>query len=344
MRKMRVALTVLLLAGMAVGQQVLDTSHEDASTIQEVATTVTATTHPVERIVVPTYSDLYCAGFLTKQNVPHDVFVAGGLNSPHATKFVSGEVVYLSGSHYKEGDRVTLVRELRDPNIYEFFAGQHKLITETGQPYAELGQAHIVDLRQHMAIAQIDFSCEPVVPGDFVVPFIDHQKITYRSPQRFDVFAPPNGKTSGRIVMAKDFDGVLGMGHKVYLTVGSNQGVKVGDYFRIVRTYEENLRDAVDSLSFKASTVEDTQTHPATLEGGLLSRTKGPVIHVKDMPRFSVGELIVLSTRPSSATGMITFALQEVHVGDGIELEPEATTAAAAPAAAPAAAAAAPAK
>ena len=34
------------------------------------------------------------------------------------------------------------------------------------------------------------------------VPFIEHQKITYRSPLRFDVFAPPNGKTSGRIVMA----------------------------------------------------------------------------------------------------------------------------------------------
>ena len=37
--------------------------------------------------------------------------------------------------------------------------------------------------------------------------------------------------------MGKDFDSVVGTGQKVYLNVGSNQGVKVGDYFRATRNY-----------------------------------------------------------------------------------------------------------
>lgn len=324
MRTVTVALALVLVTGMAVGQQVLDASHENASSIQEVAT-VTAVTHPTERVVKPTYADLNCAGFLSPQAVPDATFVGGGLSSPHATKFVSGEVIYLDGSQYKDGARVTFVRALRDPNEYEFFTGQRKLIAATGQPYSELAQGHVVDTRQGMEIVQLDFACEPVVPGDVAVPFIEHQKITYRRPVRFDVFAPANGKTTGRIVLAKDFDGELATGSKVYLTVGSNQGVKVGDYFRVLRTYEDDMKDAVDSLSFKATVMEDTQKYPPTFdEQGYGWGRKGPSIHVKDMPRRSLGELIVISTTPTSATGMITFALEEVHVGDMVELEPPA--------------------
>lgn len=321
MRRVSVALTLALLTGVAVGQQLLDAAHENESSIQEVAT-VTSASNPMVQAQTPTYDDLNCAGFLSKQPVPDSTFVAGGLNSPHETKFVSGEVVYLSGEHYKDGDKLTFVRALRDPNRYEFFNGQRKLIATTGQPYAELAQGHVVDTRQGMAVAELDFACEAVVPGDLAVPFIQHSRISYSEPQHFDVFAPPSGKLTGRIVMAKDFDGVLATGQKVYLTVGSDQGVKVGDYFRVVRSYEDDLKDPVDSLSFKAAVLEDTQKNPPSIGHQWMGwGKKGSSIQVKDMPVRSLGELIVLSTTPTSATGMITFALEEMHVGDTVELE-----------------------
>jgi len=53
---------------------------------------------------------------------------------------------------------------------------------------------------------------------------------------------------------------------KLYMNMGSNQGVKVGDYFRVVRSYTATLKDPVDSLSFKAQTSEDTQKVPPTLK------------------------------------------------------------------------------
>jgi hypothetical protein len=91
------------------------------------------------------------------------------------------------------------------------------------------------------------------------MPFVEKPPVTFRVPEHFDRFAPPNGKLSGRIVLGKDFDSELGTGMKLYMNVGSNQGVKVGDYFRVVRTYAASLHDPIDSLSFDARTSEDTQ-------------------------------------------------------------------------------------
>jgi hypothetical protein len=190
-----------------------------------------------------------------------------------------------------------------------------------GQPYSELGRVRIVDTRGKMAIARVEFSCETIVPGDFAIPYAEKPAVSFHLPERFDRFMPSNGKASGRIVLAKDFDLLLGTGSKIYMNVGGNQGVKVGDYFRAVRTYEADLRDPVDSLSFKASTTDDTQRNPPSIEGHMFSKTKGPSIRVADMPRRAVGEIVVINTTPTTATGMIVFALEDVHVGDHVELD-----------------------
>jgi hypothetical protein len=53
----------------------------------------------------------------------------------------------------------------------------------------------------------------------------------------------------------------------------------------------------------------------------MFTRTSGPTIHVADMPRRAVGEIVVINTTPTTATGMIVFALEDVHVGDNVELD-----------------------
>lgn len=275
---------------------------------------------PTERIQTPTNADLYCAGFISPM-VPNANFVAGGLNTPGTTKFVNGDMVYLSGGGYQTGQQYTIVRELRDPNQYELFPGQRAALRATGQPYAELARVRIVDTRQKLAIATVEFSCDPVNPGDIAIPFAEKPAISFHAPLRFDRFAPANGKPSGRIVMAKDFDSQLGTGIKVYMNLGANQGLKAGDYVRAVRSYNAVLSDPVDSLSFKASTAEDTQKNPPRIEPTMLTPGKGPAIHVADLPRRAVGEIVILSTTPTTSTGMIVFALEDVQVGDGVEAD-----------------------
>ncbi len=318
----KTGLFLLLLLAVAAYAQQADSmaAANSADQVTPQGTQFATVSFPTERVQTPTNADLYCAGFVSKP-LPNANFVAGGLQTPNTTKFVNGDMVYLAGGGYQTGQQYTIVRELRDPNRYELFAGQHRLMQMTGQPYAELARVRIVDTRSKMAIAEVEFSCDPVNPGDVAIPFAEKPAISFHMPVRFDRFAPSNGKASGRIVMAKDFDSELGTGMKVYLNVGTSQGVKVGDYFRAVRSYTAVLNDPVDSLSFKASTTEDTQKNPPTIEPKMLDRGKGPAIHVGDLPRRAVAEIVVLSTTPATATGMIVFALEDVHVGDAVELD-----------------------
>ena len=251
----KTGLLVLLFATAAWAQTGADGSAAEAPQ----GTAPTTASFPTERIATPTYSDLYCAGFISKQILPDANFIAGGLQTPTTTKFTRGDLVYLHGTGYTAGAEFEIIRALRDVNEYEVFPGQRKLMKETGQPYEEVGRVKIVDARNKTAIAQIEYACDGVNPGDTAIPFAEKQTIQFHTPIRFDRFLPASSKVSGRIVMGKDFDSQLGTGQKVYMNVGSNQGVKIGDFFRAVRTYDVDLKDPVDSLSFKAAIAEDTQ-------------------------------------------------------------------------------------
>ena len=313
----KTGLLVLMLATAVWAQ----TGSEAASSSAPQGTAPTTASFPGERIQTPTYSDLYCAGFISKQSLPDANFVAGGLETPSTTKFTRGDLVYLQGSGYTAGNEYEVIRALRDVNEYEMFPGQRKLLKETGQPYEEVGRVKVVDTRSRTAVAQIEYSCDGINPGDTTIPFVEKPPVAFHNPIRFDRFLPSSSKVSGRIVMAKDFDSQLGTGQKVYMNVGSNQGVKIGDFFRAVRSYDADLHDPVDSLSFKAAIAEDTQKKTPSVDPNMLTKGNGPVIHVRDLPRRAVGEIVVIGVTNTTATGMIVFSMEDVHAGDGVELD-----------------------
>lgn len=314
----KTGLLVVLLATAGWAQ-----SMPDLSTVEAPQGTVpTSATFPVERIPTPTYADLYCAGFLSKHILPDANFVAGGLETPTTTKFVRGDIVYLKGTGYSAGAEYEIVRALNDINKYEMFPGQFKVLKEAGQPYEEVGRVKIIDMRSKAAIGQIEYSCDGINPGDTAIPFAEKQTIPPHGPIRFDRFLPANSsKVSGRIVMAKDFDSQLGTGQKVYINVGANQGVKIGDYFRAVRSYEADLKDPVNSLSFRAAIAEDTQKKMPSFDPALFEKQNGPVIHVRDLPRRAVGEIVIIGVTDTTATGMIVFANENLNAGDGVEFD-----------------------
>jgi hypothetical protein len=315
----KIGLLVLLMAAVAGAQTASDTASAVATAPE--GTIATSANFPIQRVLTPTYADVYCAGFINRQSLPDANYVAGGLQTPSTTKFVRGDVVYLRGQGYTAGAEYEIVRALRDINEYEMFPGQRKLMKATGQPYEEVGRVRIIDTRSKAAVAQIEYSCDPINPGDTAIPFAEKTMIPFHAPLRFDRFLPTGSKVSGRIVMGKDFDSTVGTGQKVYFNLGTNQGVKVGDYFRAVRNYDADLHDPVDTLSFRASVSEDTQKKQPSFDPGLWERGNGPVIHVRDLPRRAVGEIVVIGTTPTTATGMIVFAMEDVHAGDSVELD-----------------------
>jgi hypothetical protein len=324
----KTGLLVLVLSAAAWAQTTPSESVVRSSAVPDLAsveapagTAPTSASFPVERIPTPTYADLYCAGFISRESLPDANFIAGGLNSPTTTKFERGDIVYLKGNGYSAGAEYEIIRALKDVNEYEMFPGQKVVLKHTGQPYQEVGRVKVIDTRSRTAIAQVEYSCDGMNPGDTAIPFVEKQTVAPHGPLRFDRFLPASPKTSGRIVMAKDFDSQLGTGQKVYINVGSKQGVKIGDYFRAVRTYEADLKDPVDSLSFRAQLSEDTQKKQTTFDPAIFEKSNGPVIHVRDLPRRAVGELVIIGVTDTTATGMIVFANEDLHAGDGVELD-----------------------
>lgn len=312
----KTGLFVLLLATAAWAQ-----SGPDASADAPQGTSPATPSFPTLRVQTPTYADLYCAGFISKQTLPDANYVAGGAQTPTTTKFSRGDIIYLAGTGYTAGAEYEIVRALRDANEYESFPGQKKLLKATGQPYEEVGRVKVIDTRNRTAIGLIEYSCDGANPGDTTIPFVEKQSVSFHAPVRFDRFLPASSRLSGRIVMSKDFDSELGNGQKVYLNVGANQGVKIGDYFRAVRSYETDLKDPVDSLSFKAAIAEDTQKKTPSFDPAMFTKSNGPVIHMRDLPRRAVGEMVIIGVTNTTATGMIVFSLEDVHAGDGAELD-----------------------
>ena len=258
----------------------------------------------------PTRSDMYCSGFLTTEKVPDKMFVAAGHNSPDQTRFAgSSDVIFIHGQGMKEGERYQIVRHVKDTNHYEMFPGQKSAVRNLGVPYLELAIVKVTDVQKSTAVATFELSCSDVMPGDIVIPLVEREAPPFRKVS-LDRYTPPTGKPQGRIVMAKEFDSFLGSKYKAYLNIGADKGLKPGDYLRATRTYSYSYRDPVAGLSLKASEYDDTQMNPEKLPRG----------DVSSLPRRTLGDMIVLQVRPKSSTAMVLTALEDIAVGDGVEV------------------------
>ena len=269
-------------------------------------------TNLVERTDSPTYSDVYCAGFISKEkfNTANQVTAAEGAPSETLSATTSA-IVLLSGSGFQEGQRYTVLRELKDPNQYEPYKGQRKDIADAGQPYAQLGRVKVLALREGHAVAEIEFACQPMTTGDILVPFQEHAPVSYKQDSVIEKYPSGPGKAGGRIIMSNEFDFLVARGQKVFINIGSDKGVKVGDYFRAVRGYDPDKIDPVEAVSYSAPVGDDTQKKP-----GEVTRKMA-----KTLPVRNLGEMIVLSVTPTSSTAMITRAWESIEVGDHVELE-----------------------
>jgi len=267
-------------------------------------------TNLTERALAPTYSDIYCSGFVSKENIPTTHHILAGYESPHATQYNVHDLVYLTGTGYAVGNRYSVLRKVEDPNREQMFPGQHKLLNSSGFEYADLGRVLVTRMEKESAVAEVEFSCQPLAPGDFLVPFQERPQVQFRAQKvKFEEFAPYSG-TAGRIIGAKDFDQVLGNGAKIYVNIGANKGLRPGDYLRVTRNYDPSDMNPVDTLSLIPPNREDT-----VKDGPKIGNKAGA-----RLPYRGVGEVIVLSVMPETATAMITLSLEDMQVGDVVEI------------------------
>jgi len=298
----KIAIALLLASAAAMAQT---TPQQASPTPQPFSSNL------VEKRQGPTYSDINCAGFVTPDIIPTQDFVLAGERAPDTTRFGTGDVIYLTGPGFAVGQRYRLVRRVKDPNHNELFPGQQKVLRKMGGMYADLGIVKVNYIDHGIAVAKIEFSCQSIVPGDVAIPFVGRPKPAFsQAASQFQKFGVPKSSVTGQIAMAKEFDSFVVTGTKVYLNIGSNQGLKPGEYLRVTRGYDPAHEAPIDKLSSLASMWEDTRDQMPTPTSKDL----------KYLPHRGIGEVMVLSVTPTTATGMVILTLEDMHLGDQVEV------------------------
>jgi hypothetical protein len=257
----------------------------------------------------PDYSAVNCSGFISDR-VPEDIRIISGEQSNLKITFAQGDYVYINRGRDKGvqvGDRFSVVRPTKDPVDVQWFKWQHKLIKAMGQFYADAGQLRVVNVQPNVSIAQVGMSCGYMQRGDILRPYVERPSPPFKDASAFDHFAPVSGKRVAMIVAALDNTQLYGKNSTVYVNLGSNQSVRVGDYFRIFR-YEGTL----------AETSPQTKNYQYEMYGFGSAHAK---YSWKDLPREVIGEGIVINEGPNASTLLITHTSLEVYAGDYVELE-----------------------
>jgi hypothetical protein len=253
---------------------------------------------------------VYCSGFVTDQKVPDATRLISGEQSNVKIVFSRGDYVYINRGQEKGvrvGDRYSVVRPESDPLEVNWFKWQAKLLKAMGTHYLDAGQLRVVEVQPKVSIAEVTLSCNFMERGDIVLPFQERPEPAFKEPGPFDHFAPVSGKPVAMVVQAREFTQSAGAGITVYVNLGTEKGVKVGDYFRVFR-YEGTL----------AETAPQTKDYQDRMYGFGSSPGR---YSWNDLPREVLGEGVVLNVSRNASTVLLTFSSSTIYAGDYVELE-----------------------
>jgi len=256
------------------------------------------------------FSTVYCSGFVTDQKVPDATRLVSGEQSNVKILFSRGDYVTINRGQDKGvrvGDRYSVVRAESDPADVSWFKWQAKLMKAMGTHYLDAGQLRIVNVQSKTATAEVSLSCDYMQRGDIVLPFQERPEPVFKDASTFDHFAPISGKPVAMIVQSKDYQQSTGQGNTVYVNLGTDKGVKVGDYFRIFR-YQGTLAELAPQTKGFQDRLYGFGSSPGRYNWN-------------DLPREVLGEGIVINVSRNSSTMFVTFSSADIYTGDYIEIE-----------------------
>lgn len=273
---------------------------------------------------VVTGKDLYCAGFINSTPTPNNFQIVGAEQEDTRQQFAQGDIVYLNAGRSQGLEPEMLfavVRPLgdfRSPFVHT--SGQRNLGVFT----RELGVLRITAVQEKTATARIIVSCEEMQFGDLLRAFEERRAQAENVSQPLPRYEPTSGQKAGRIVLQRDQKEMIAPRDVVYIDLGKDNGVNVGDRFTIYRQYPNDAK----SVRFNDDDVTQRRSggyQSDTYKGGTYSIDHPRVARqdVKNarpqLPHKIVGELVVISVQGKSATAIVTRTTQEVHPGDWIE-------------------------
>ena len=271
---------------------------------------LTSALYAQQSATAPRDHDVYCAGIVTMEPPPGDTYVISGVESATRIVFNQGDLVFINrgaNQGVQVGSEFLVSRRVKENLETPWFVWQQDLLRTMGATYADIGRLRVVNVQANTSTAEIVDFCEPVQRGDIVQSFVARPAPNYKPAAKLDIFARPSGKEQAMIVTTRGFGQMAGAGRVVYVNLGREQGVRVGDYYRVFR-YQGD----------RHSTVYQARGQERSIWG--LGSAPAPWKWV-DLPRDILGEGIVLGVSPNASTVLITASLREIYAGDYVEIE-----------------------
>src|SRR5215207_1410950 len=330
---LRMLASVLLFCAFAAASASAQASDGQKAALQTNRTPVVQ--EPVRaRTPAAHESEVRCGGFIEQTAQASAGQIVGGYEKTERRLFAQSNFVYIDAgaqAGMREGQEFTVVRPRGR------FSSKFSKKGTLGVYTEEVGRVRVVHVRDGVSVAEVTRSCGDILLGDLLRPYAPREVPNARAAGILDTFAAPTGKQTGRIVLARDGRETVTRDDVVFVDLGAEDNIKVGDYLTVFRPeghgelinfgdemvansrrdYASNELGGGGGFSIQSQRVRDVDG-PKSGKNVLTTKRKRSRPPVS---RKVVGELVVLRVEGRTATAVVTRTAQEIHTGDAVEVQ-----------------------
>ncbi len=298
---------------------------------KEVKTTVMQN-QEAKKMTVAERNNVYCAGYIQNSPVNTNFEIVGADDEREQNVYAQGDLLYVNqgaSNGIKVGDVYSVIRPRG--KFGSHFSKKGKL----GIYVQEVGAVEIIRVRNSISVARVKTSCDNFLLGDLLKPWENRVAPAYSQRPALDTLAESSGKAMGRIVLSRDARESLGREQIVYIDLGAEDSVQVGEYLTIYRPLEKGgvLNAKPDETASASDSDYGSNVYQGSPFSILASRkagenADGKVVTTSDAKtrrpaglRRVVGEMVILNVKERTATALIVRNAQEIHTGDWVEIQ-----------------------
>ncbi|MFQ5766860.1 MAG: FlgT C-terminal domain-containing protein [Acidobacteriota bacterium] len=251
------------------------------------------------------HAEMLCAGYILPARWESDVFIYAG-EEEQKLAYGTGDVVYINrglSSGVKPGDSFFVVHE--ESEVTHPVSGHH-----LGYLVRRMAQVQVMAVQEETSTVEIVDGCDTVHLGFGLVEYSDltSPKIKETGLERYGV--EDNGAPKGRVIFTKDRRRAVGEGDIVYIDLGREDGVEVGDYLMIYRD------GATDQRPNEAGFIRRRYNHRSSIP--VFNTRKLP--RGKTIPRRMLGQMVILASAEHTSTVKIMSSWREIYRGDEVQI------------------------
>ncbi len=276
-------------------------------------------------------NNLYCAGLIQRADVNTGLEIVGADDEKDQHIYAQGDALYISAgaaNGVKVGDIYSVIRPRG--KVKSDWTRKKNL----GFYVEEVGAVEVLKVMREVSVARVKTSCSTILLGDLLQKTPKRESPLFKKREALDVYATPSGKAAGRIIMARDGQELLAREFIVYIDLGREDNVRVGDYLTIFRPLgtgniytkvpkelTDNKEEGYQSDRYKGGKFSNQSPRKKG------SRATGSIVTTEDAKegrpplRKVVGEMVILNVSEKTATAVIVRNASEIHTGDFVEIQ-----------------------